>query len=101
LYAPTTKGAFVFGHDGNNAPAINAAVRINPDNGDGIIVLSSGGRLLAGRLAAEWTYWQTGGPDFLSIETAAREATMPLIAGWLVALAGATLYFRFTAPRSK
>ena len=101
LYAPTTKGSFVFGHDGNNAPAINAAVRINPDNGDGIIVLSSGGRLLAGRLASEWTYWQTGGPDFLSIETAAREATVPLIAGWLVALAGATLYFRSAALRSK
>ena len=101
LYAPTAKGAFVFGHDGNNDPAINAAVRINPDNGDGIIVLTSGGRLLAGRLAAEWTYWQTGGPDFLIVGTAVREAVVPLIAGWLVALVGATVYTRSTAARPK
>ena len=33
LYAPTAGDAFVFGHDGQNEPAINAAVRINPDNG--------------------------------------------------------------------
>jgi hypothetical protein len=37
-------------------------VRINPDSGDAIIVLTSGGRILATRLASEWTYWQTGGP---------------------------------------
>ena len=101
LYAPTRKGAFVFGHDGNNDPAINAAVRINPDNGDGIIVLTSGGRLMAGRLAAEWTYWQTGGPDFLIVGTAVREAAIPLAVGWLLALAGATIYLRSTVGKSE
>ena len=82
LSAPTAGDAFVFGHDGQNEPAINAAVRINPDNGDAIVVLTSGGRLLATRLASEWTYWQTGGPDFLVIGTAIREAVVPLVAGW-------------------
>lgn len=94
LYAPTAADAFVFGHDGQNDPAINAAVRINPDNGDAIIVLTSGGRLLATRLASEWTYWQTGGPDFLIIGTALREAVVPLLAGWAAAIAAAVIYVR-------
>lgn len=92
LYAPTATGAFVFGHDGQNEPAINAAVRINPDTGDAIIVLTSGGRLLATRLASEWTYWQTGGPDFLVIGTAMREAVAPLLAGWAAVIIGAAFY---------
>jgi CubicO group peptidase (beta-lactamase class C family) len=94
LYAPTAAGAFVFGHDGQNEPAINAAVRINPDNGDAIIALTSGGRLLATRLTSEWTYWQTGGPDFLVIGTALREAVVPLLAGWAAAIAAAVIYLR-------
>lgn len=94
LYAPTAADAFVFGHDGQNEPAINAAVRINPDNGDAIVVLTSGGRLLATRLASEWTYWQTGGPDFLVIGTALREAVVPLVAGWAAVVAAAVIYVR-------
>ena len=94
LYAPTEGGAFVFGHDGQNEPAINAAVRINPDNGDGIVVLTSGGRSLATRLGSEWTYWQTGGPDFLVIGTAIREAVVPLVAGWAAVIVAAMLYAR-------
>ena len=81
LYAPTAAGAFVFGHDGQNEPAINAAVRINPDNGDAIVVLTSGGRLLATRLASEWTYWQTGGPDFLVIGTAISRGRRSAVRG--------------------
>lgn len=94
LYAPTKEGAFIFGHDGDNAPAINAAVRINPDNGDAIVALTSGGRLLASRLASEWTYWQTNGPDFLVIGAAIREAAVPLFAGWLAAIVAAMVYVR-------
>ncbi len=94
LYAPTAGDAFVFGHDGQNEPAINAAVRINPDNGDAIVVLTSGGRRLATRLAAEWTYSQTGGPDFLVIGTAIREAVVPLVAGWAAVIVAAMLYAR-------
>ena len=100
LYAPTAAEAFVFGHDGNNDPAINAAVRINPDNGDAIIVLTSGGRQLATRLASEWTYWQTGGPDFLVIGNALREAVVPLLAGWAAVIAAAVIYRRAAARSS-
>lgn len=101
LYAPTTGNTFVFGHDGQNEPAINAAVRINPDNGDAMIALTSGGRLLATRLASEWTYWQTGGPDFLVIGTAIREGVVPLLAGWAVVTAAAILYVRRRARAAR
>jgi len=94
LYAPTATDAFVFGHDGRNEPAINAAVRINPDTGDAIIALTSGGRLLATRFASEWTYWQTGGPDFLVIGTALREAVAPLLAGWAAVIVAAIFNVR-------
>ncbi len=67
LYAPTESGDYVYGHDGQNEPAINAAVRINPDNGDAIIVLASGNRSLATMLGFEWVFWQTGVPDFLGL----------------------------------
>ncbi|MEO0369686.1 MAG: serine hydrolase domain-containing protein, partial [Pseudomonadota bacterium] len=62
LYAPTESGAYVFGHDGANDPAINSAVRINPDTGDALIVLSSGHATLASTIGYHWTLWQTGVP---------------------------------------
>jgi CubicO group peptidase (beta-lactamase class C family) len=65
LYAATDSSDFVYGHDGQNDPAINSAVRINPDNGDAIVVFASGNPSLATRLGFEWVIWQTGRPDFL------------------------------------
>jgi CubicO group peptidase (beta-lactamase class C family) len=82
LYAPTASGAFVYGHDGSNTPAINTSMRINPDNGDAIIVLVTGHPSLASAIAGEWTLWQTGVVDFLSVERAIRSAVVP----WLVGL---------------
>jgi len=38
LYSATKGGDFLFGHDGGNDPAINSTARINPENGDAIIV---------------------------------------------------------------
>ena len=81
LYAPTSSGAFVFGHDGSNTPAINSSVRINPDNGDAIIVLVTGNKTLASSIGYEWTLWQTGLPDFLMFDRAISSAIVPLILG--------------------
>ncbi len=81
LYAPTASGDYVFGHDGSNEPAINSAVRINPDNGDAIIVLVTGSPGLASSIGYEWTLWQTGVPDFLMLDRAASSAFTPLIVG--------------------
>lgn len=83
LYAPTASGAFVYGHDGSNTPAINTSMRINPDNGDAVIVLVTGSPTLASAIGSEWTLWQTGVVDFLSIKRAVRSAVVP----WLLGLA--------------
>jgi len=94
LYAPTASGAFIFGHDGANDPAINATVRINPDTRDAIVVLSTGGRMLASALGAEWVFWQTGLPDLLSISSEVRRVVPALLGGAAVILLALILYAR-------
>ncbi len=81
LYAPTQSNNFIYGHDGSNDPAINSAVRINPDNGDAIIVLVSGNSSLASTIGYHWVLWQTGMPDFLSFNLALESAFIPALIG--------------------
>ncbi|WP_019600945.1 serine hydrolase domain-containing protein [Teredinibacter turnerae] len=100
LYAPTASGSFVYGHDGSNEPAINSAVRINPDNGDALIVLASGNKLLASQLGYEWTLWQTGYPDFLFLDKALDSAVLPFAVGLFVLIAILVIVFvRRKSPR--
>ena len=89
LYAPNGAGAFVVGHDGNNDPAINTAARLNPATGDGIVILETGNRLLATRLAGEWVFWETGNLDFLTVTMEAKRMFMFIATGWVVILVGA------------
>lgn len=67
LYAPNNGGDFVIGHDGDNEPAINTAVRLDPATGDGIVLLETGNELLATRTAGDWVFWNVGEVDFLSL----------------------------------
>lgn len=53
LYAPTEAGDYIYGHHGQNDPAINASVRINPETGDALIAFVSGGQSLATALGYE------------------------------------------------
>jgi CubicO group peptidase (beta-lactamase class C family) len=91
LYAPNNAGGFVVGHDGNNEPAINTAVRLNPATGNGVVILETGNRLLATRLAGEWVFWETGNLDFLTVTMEAKRMLTVLAAGWVVILAGALI----------
>ena len=70
LYASNNRGGFVVGHDGNNEPAINTAVRFNPATGNGIVILETGQHLLATQLGGEWVFWETGNVDFLAFTIA-------------------------------
>lgn len=92
LYAPTESGDYIFGHDGSNTPAINTAVRINPDNSDAIIVLITGNPALASSIAYEWTLWQTGVPDFLMLDKAIDSALLPFLVGLLVIVVMFTIF---------
>lgn len=103
LYAPTISGDYVFGHDGANTPALNSSVRINPDNGEAIIVLVSGNKSLASSIGSQWTLWQTGLPDFLSFEAALQSAVMPLLMGVMLTgllVVGMVLFSRRRRLRS-
>ena len=100
LYAPDNAGSFVIGHDGNNEPAINTAARANPATGDGIIILETGNRLLATNLASEWTFWETGHVDFLTIAIESGVLLKTLAAGWTVIVLAA-LYAGFRSRREK
>lgn len=95
LFAPVGADDFVIGHDGNNDPAINTAVRLNPTNGDGIVVLETGDHTLASALAGEWVYWQTGLLDFIMVAMAGRSMVSWIIAGSvLIVVIGLLLGFR-------
>lgn len=87
LYAPNEAGGYIIGHDGQNEPAINAAARIDPASGDGIVVLSTGSELLATGMAGEWVFWKTGNVDTLDFAAAIPSALAWLAAGWAVILA--------------
>ncbi len=96
LYAPTIDGDHVFGHDGANSPAINSALRINPLNGDAIIILTTGSETLASSIAYEWTLWQTGYPDFLSFDKAIESAIRLFILGILFIIASVAIWYRLS-----
>lgn len=84
LFAPNNHGGFVIGHDGNNEPAINTAARVDPDTGDGIVILETGNKLLATTLASEWVFWRTGNVDFLMVTFESGTLIRILGAGWVV-----------------
>jgi CubicO group peptidase (beta-lactamase class C family) len=72
LYTTTDSGDFIIGHDGKSTPPINTAVRLNPETGDGIIVMETGHPILATKLASEWVFWKTGKVD-LTLFTILKE----------------------------
>lgn len=86
LYAPTSNGDFIFGHDGANDPAVNAAARINPDTGDAIIVLASGHPSVATNVGSEWVLWQTGVPDVLATDAVFASMAVPAVIGCVLIL---------------
>ena len=85
LYAPDDDGVYVFGHAGQNEPAINADIRINPSTSDAIIVLSTGNGSIATRVGFLWTFWQTGRPDFFGLP-GEFERLLPYYLGGVVLL---------------
>ena len=92
LYAPNNAGSYVIGHDGNNEPAINTAARLDPNTGDGIVILETGNRLLATMLASEWVFWRTGNVDFLMVTYESGALLNALAAGWTAIIVAALLF---------
>jgi len=83
LYTTTENGDFVIGHDGKSTPPINTAVRLNPQTGNGIIILETGNPVLATRLASEWVFWNMRKVD-LTLFTMLKDDMVSIIGkGWL------------------
>ncbi|MEQ1929685.1 MAG: serine hydrolase domain-containing protein [Parvularculaceae bacterium] len=98
LYADNNRGDYIIGHDGSNEPAINTSVRLDPDTGDGVVVLETGDKLLASRLAGDWVFWKTGHVDTLTViaefRGTMRKAAIAGAAGFLLAFASVFLVTR-------
>ncbi len=98
LYSATGSNDFLFGHDGGNDPAINSTARINPVNGDAIIVLETGHPSLATNIGSHWVLWQTGNPDVLDSDSIVESMTRPILIGLLLILVAA-IYIGFRRHR--
>jgi CubicO group peptidase (beta-lactamase class C family) len=62
----------------------NTAVRLDPQTGNGIIVLTTGHPDLATRVASEWVFWRTGKVDTLLFAMLQGGMVSALLTGWLV-----------------
>ncbi len=92
LYARIENGDYIIGHDGKSTPPINTAVRLNPQTGDGIIVLETGNPLLATKLASEWVFWKTGKIDVPLFKMESEGMISSVTKGWLFIAIGAILF---------
>lgn len=84
LYIDIEDNEYIFGHDGKSTPPINTAIRINPNTGDGIIVLETGNPDLATRLASDWVFLETGKTDTLLFPMLLGKMTEIIIIGLIV-----------------
>ena len=76
LFVANNDGRYIVGHDGGSPPAWGAWMRVNPATGNGMVMMISGGRGAANKLADDWIYWETGKVTF-----EARRQTVYRLAG--------------------
>jgi len=99
LYSPNRTGGTIVGHDGTGSPAVNTTGRIDPDTGDGIIVLQTGAPQLATEIGGDWVLWQAGEVDLFTVLKEMRGWLYTLATGALVILIGAGLALVFWRRR--
>lgn len=87
LYATTNNNVFIIGHDGKSTPPINTAIRLNPETGDGIIILETGNPTLATKLASEWVFWKTGKVDTFLFPMLVNGMIKTIGIGWIAIFA--------------
>lgn len=92
LYATTKGNDFIIGHDGKSTPPTNTAIRLNPQTGDGIIILETGHPIVATKLASEWVFWKTGKVDTFLFPILMNGLVWTIGKGW-AAIVGITIIF--------
>jgi hypothetical protein len=83
LYTTTENNDFIIGHDGRSTPPINTAIRLNPQTGNGIIILETGNTILATKLASEWVFWKTGKVDLTLFAMLKDNMISTIGKGWI------------------
>lgn len=101
LYATTEDNDFIIGHDGKSTPPINTAVRLNPETGDGIIILETGHPALATKLASEWVFWRTGKVDTFLFPMLMNRMVWTIGIGWAMILVIAIIFCSMRAQQIK
>ena len=103
LYATSTRGGVIFGHDGFNVPAVNTSVRIEDATSDAIVALSTGGSNIAATLGSAWTLQRRKNVTPAMVYGAAMRFINPatalsaliwLVGGWVAILIAALLVSR-------
>jgi CubicO group peptidase (beta-lactamase class C family) len=84
LYIDVENDENIFGHDGKSTPPINTAIRINPNTGDGIIILETGNPDFATRVASDWVFIETGKVDTLLFTMLTGKMTKIIIIGLII-----------------
>jgi len=92
LYATTEGNDFIIGHDGKSTPPINTAIRLNPETGDGIIILETGNPIMATKLASEWVFWKTGMVDTILFPMLMDGLLTTIGIGWFVIIGGTVIF---------
>jgi CubicO group peptidase (beta-lactamase class C family) len=93
IFARNGAGGHVVGHSGGTYPAWGAMLRVNPETGNAMVLLVSGGSGALNRLPHDWVYWETG----TVTAEARRQALYDQIGGGLAAIgigAAGILFFR-------
>ncbi|HAA17363.1 MAG TPA: serine hydrolase [Cytophagales bacterium] len=98
LYTNRQGEVEIIGHDGSGNNAINTAARLNPETGDGIIVLETGHFYLASRLSDEWVFWKTSIADRVVMERNLPFIISLLIGGYLLII-GLAVWFGWKRKR--
>ena len=83
---------WVIGHGGVAEPAIK--VRLDPTTGDGIVVLLTGHRGLATRLAERWVLWRTGKLGLFTMLGLGKAMATAVVLGWLAIVVAGVLLWR-------
>lgn len=101
LYATTDDNDFIIGHDGKSTPPINTAIRLNPETGDGIIILETGNPIVATKLASEWVFWKTGKVDTFLFPMLIDGLVWTIGIGWAVIIVTTIIFSSMRRLRMK
>lgn len=82
-------------------PPINTAIRLNPETGDGIILLETGHPVLATTLASEWVFWKVGKVDTFLFPMLVKGMFWTIGIGWAIIILGTMIFFIVIRLRMK